>query len=192
MGGSSVPVKQKKLGRRNYVTKSNSRRNQFSERSFKNSINYSLVKIHNGSYITEQPPNSGMTPNGEIYASGAAYKSDYGIETPDMKAFFIHESTHVWQYQNNILFVKTSAALELVTNFFNYDAAYYYKLEKGKTLIDYKIEQQAMIVEDYYKVVKRSLDFSSRVQNGGTKTDKKTLLQSVMADFINDPTMKVR
>lgn len=41
------------------------------KRVFKDSIDYTKVKIHNKKYIVVQPNNSGMTPNGEIYVSGS-------------------------------------------------------------------------------------------------------------------------
>lgn len=159
---------------------------------FKDSINYSLVKVHDHVYVEFQPDNSGMTPNGEIFASKGAYRKDYGIEKPDFRAFFLHEMTHVWQYQNNILHVKTSAILETLYQFGDYDKAYFYTLSNEKGLIEYNIEQQASIVQDYYLVVKCGLNFSDRVQNGGTKEDKKNLLKRVMGDFITDPKMSVR
>ena len=43
---------------------------------FKDSIDYSLVRVHDEKYIFFQPGNSGMTPNGEIYVDGA-YSADY-------------------------------------------------------------------------------------------------------------------
>ena len=53
------------------------------KRMFKDSIDYSTVKIHNEKYLPVQPDESGMTPNGEIYAAGArTYSNDYALENP--------------------------------------------------------------------------------------------------------------
>jgi type VI secretion system secreted protein VgrG len=48
------------------------------QRLYKDSINYTTVKVHNEKYLPIQPDESGMTPNGEIYISGSRiYKDDY-------------------------------------------------------------------------------------------------------------------
>jgi len=118
---------------------------------FKNSIDYTKVKVHNGKYIFFQPGNSGMTPNGEIYANGV-YSNDYSRQSTLMKGFLLHEMVHVWQYQLNILNPVTSAIAENISHGFDYNRAYVYTLMEGKDLLDYGMEQQAAIVEDYYLV----------------------------------------
>lgn len=161
---------------------------------FKSSIDYARVKIHQGKYWRFQYDNTGMTPNGEIYIHGSPYSADYGVEGPEKKAFLIHEMTHVWQWQRNILHVRTSAILEAIKHRQDYvPDAYKYKLEESKDLIDFNIEQQAAIVEDYYRVVRRGLSFrDNRIQNQESLADKKSLLKRTMGNFINDPTYPVR
>ena len=135
-----------------------------------------------------------MTPNGEIYVSGAIYRKDYSKAGVGLQAFFIHEMTHVWQYQNNILRVKLSAILGQIRHFGNYGKMYEYTLEEGKNLIDYGIEQQAAIVEDYFVNVKCGLaEFrGGRIQNRCAAAEKIEMLKNVMADFISDPTFSFR
>ncbi|MGI8555199.1 MAG: hypothetical protein ACR2LT_02430 [Pyrinomonadaceae bacterium] len=130
-----------------------------------------------------------MTPSGEIYVNGSPYRNDYSTADFFSKAFFIHEMTHVWQYQNNVLFVKTSAIWGQICHLGDYNEMYKYTLEDGKSLIDYGIEQQAAMVEDYYLVVKRGFNQfrEGRIQNRGTFAEKRELLKKVMADFIADP-----
>ncbi len=67
---------------------------------FKDAIDYSKVWIHLGGLIHTKTGNA-MTPAGEIYLP----KDDY-LKTPDYskalgqdRHWFIHEMTHVWQYQ---------------------------------------------------------------------------------------------
>lgn len=163
---------------------------------FKSSLSYDAVKVHNGKYTRFQWENSGMTPNGEIYAHGTAYKDDYtadhtpaGLET---KAFFIHEMAHVWQWQNNILRVKTSAILETLKHKFDYMEAYKYTLKADADLIEYGIEQQASIIEDYYRVIKRGLGFKENNQNQEPLPARKELLKKVMGNFVSDPSYAVR
>ena len=163
---------------------------------YKNSIRYRDVKIHRGKYFFKQPPGSGMTPNGEIYVTddpkrgNFLYKDDYSRESLALKAFFIHEMAHVWQYQNNILRVKTTAILGQLRHLGKYNKMYKYTLEARKHLFDYGIEQQAAIIEDYYIVVKENMpEFcAGRIQNQCTPAEKKELLEKVIASFILYPT----
>lgn len=158
---------------------------------YKDSVNYAKVKIHKTKYFFAQPANSGMTPRGEIHAHGFAYHEDYAVESPETQAFFIHEMCHVWQHQNKILSCIWSALTEQIRHKFNYLAAYPYLLEADKTLTDYGMEQQASIVEDYYRVVRRGISFrDNRCLNTGTDAEKRGLLISVLGDFLNDPSRK--
>jgi hypothetical protein len=118
------------------------------QRLYKDSIDYSTVKIHNEKYLPIQPDNSGMTPNGEIYIAGA-YEQDYSTAETKVRAFFIHEMAHVWQYQLNILSPVGAAIAEYILNVFDYAKAYKYELAPMKDLLRYRIEQQAQIIEDY-------------------------------------------
>ena len=158
---------------------------------FKDSIKYQKVKVHHGKYFFGQPAGSGMTPNGEIYVADDArhnnflYKKDYSIQSVGLKAFFIHEMAHVWQYQNKILRVKTAAVLGQIRHFGRYGKMYKYTLDADKKLIDYGIEQQAAIIEDYYIVVKEEMSefCGGRIQNQCAFAEKRELLEKMMADF---------
>jgi hypothetical protein len=158
---------------------------------FRDSVDYGKVKIHPAKYVFFQPDNSGMTPNGEIYIAGQAYKDNYSTEDSGWQCFFIHEMTHVWQYQNRVLRVKTSALWENLRHGFRYDRAYYYTLRLEKDLRDYGLEQQAAIIVDYLRVTKFGEDFhrdargNLRVQN--PPDDREELLISVMRRFLADP-----
>jgi hypothetical protein len=159
---------------------------------FQDSIQYERVKIHRGKYFFRQPENSGMTPNGEIYVSGEPYRKDYSAANVWLQAFFIHEMTHVWQYQNRVLHVKLSAILGQIRHLGNYGKMYEYTLDAKKKLIEYGVEQQAAIVEDYFIVVKKGLrEFrGERIQNRCATTEKIEMLKNVMADFLFNPTFQ--
>lgn len=154
---------------------------------FKGSLDYNKVKIHNDKYLFFQPSNSGMTPNGELYIDGV-YKKDYSTQGAALKGFFIHEMVHVWQYQLNILDPVAAAIWESITNFFDYSKAYHYKLDASKDILDYNIEQQAAIIEDYYRIFKEGLmPVPGRVENTTAYTVYKPLYQKVLAKFIANP-----
>ena len=150
---------------------------------FQTSINYSIVKVHEDTYTFFQPSDTLMTPNGEIYAPKDVYKTDYGVESGGWKCLFIHEMTHVWQYQNNILDPRGAGVKEFFRNWMNYANAYYYTLKDGSDLTDYHMEQQAAIVEEFYRVIRRGEGFSKHCKNGGTLAAKKELLKKVMGSF---------
>ncbi len=109
---------------------------------FGNAIHYHKVWIHKGSYLPFglQQQNVAMAPNGEIYFRND-YTDDFADARPNLKHLFIHEMTHVWQYQHGMN-VKIRGLVSWAVN-------YRYKLE-GRSLSRYSMEQQASIVADYY------------------------------------------
>lgn len=118
---------------------------------FKDSIDYSQVKIHHGGWwLFLGLQNTAVTPNGEMYypRSTDLYKEDFS--KPDnerFKALFMHEMTHVWQYQLgywvkwHALWVTSRGA-----------EAYRYQLSPDGDFADYNMEQQGEIVSDYYMI----------------------------------------
>ena len=159
---------------------------------FVNSIDYSKVKIHHEKAVFFQPSRSGMTPNGEIYIDGTTVR-DYSVATIDHKSFFIHEMTHVWQKQNGILNPILSALGNSIRHFFNYNSAYFYMLDSSNDLLDYRMEQQAQIVEDYVRIdlfganpIVRS--GTTYLENTGLNPAvRKTLYKDVLKKFLINP-----
>jgi hypothetical protein len=122
---------------------------------FGSKVNYSTVKIYHHTYLPFMPDkDSLMTPNGNIYASknSTMYSSDYSTVSPPAyagspliypQAVFIHEMTHVWQYQHG-MWVKTRR----VSGSWNYN--YDFATFGTKDFKSYEIEEEAQIVEDFY------------------------------------------
>ena len=133
---------------------------QLAKSLFKDSVRYEKVKIYNAKYVGFQEDESGMTPFGEMWIVGIdTYRENYGIVEVRLQAFFIHEMVHVWQYQNNVLSVADSAIENIITygpSSHNYQKAYEYKLEPHKDLMDYRMEQQGAIMENYYRLKNRT------------------------------------
>lgn len=156
---------------------------------FKTSITYPLVLIHNEPYAFFQPNRSGMTPNGEIYIKGKnIYSNDYSKTIPQLKAFYIHEMVHVWQYQNKILRPISAAISESISNGFDYQKAYEYELDSTFDLTDYKIEQQAAIIEDYYwYCIIKIPSPHARIKNKITNYAKTIELKTVLQNFLQNP-----
>jgi hypothetical protein len=122
---------------------------------FGNSIDYSKVRVHHdfgnaGEWFVNDRQNT-MTPNGEIYSMDQ-YTDDYSKKDPST---FIHEMTHVWQFQNHVLDPQMAALSQFVSNGGNYHAAYAYKADPSREFTSYNLEQQASMVQDYYSLLER-------------------------------------
>lgn len=157
------------------------------ETVFGNSIDYARVTITDGQFIGFQPKGTAMAPEGNLYMYGC-YKPDYATGDAYTQGHFIHEMTHVWQYQNKVL-KPIVAAVEL--NFrhaFNYMAAYDYTLDARKDLLDYNMEQQASIVQDYF-ITKTAGHPAHRghCKNACTPDDKINLFEKVLDKFLHNP-----
>lgn len=122
---------------------------------FKNAIDYSKVKIHHNVWLPFQDKQTGVTPNGELYAPEKTFEEDYSsnlVKTDD-KIWFMHEMVHVWQWQlgywvkSNGLIYQTIAQLSGAGFRWVYS---YDTNEKHKKLADYNMEQQAEIISHYY------------------------------------------
>lgn len=114
---------------------------------FKDSIDYSKVKCHNGEYLWfgMQPDSTAMTPEGEIYFSPKEFRADFSKEPPGSRLWFMHEMVHVWQYQLGYP-TKLRGAARL-------GLSYEYTLRDGKLLSDYNMEAQGDILADYWALV---------------------------------------
>jgi hypothetical protein len=141
---------------------------------FGDAIDYTQVKIFKIKYMPFQGKNVSMAPNGHIYFNNN-YREDFSKENTHLQAHFIHEMTHVWQYQNHILNPKRAFAKELLQHKFKYAAAYSYTLDQNKDLLDYGMEQQATIVQDYFHLTQKN-------------PDQAKSYEAVLKKFLKDPT----
>ena len=155
---------------------------------FQFSVEYSRVKIHAHKHRFFQPRNSGMTPDGQIYTHGIAVSQDYALDSPDLQSFFVHEMVHVWQKQNGVLNPVWSAIGNSLRHGFMYSRAYNYNLASGADLLDYRIEQQAQIVEDFFRIkVLKIGPKGSHLQNEETGDELDKLFVSVLGKFLKNP-----
>lgn len=116
---------------------------------FGDAIDYSQVRVTAGKFLPFQPRGTAMAPEGNLYMYGC-YSDDFSQMPLSQQGHFIHEMTHVWQFQNRILH-PVAAAIELnLRHAFNYKASYDYKLSAGRDLLEYNMEQQASIVQDHF------------------------------------------
>lgn len=159
---------------------------------FGTAIDYDRVRVHAGVFMRFQPQNCSMAPNGQLYMAGN-YKNDYAATDAFWRSHFIHEMTHVWQYQNKVLNPIIAAAQITLAHNFNYSAGYDYRLEHGKDLTAYNMEQQACIVQDYYRITVEQDDrHSGRCQNECAISDRLPLYHAVLKNFLNNPGYKTQ
>lgn len=159
---------------------------------FKDTIDYENVKIHSRPYLPGglQSDHTAMAPNGHLYMPDTLYKEDYTAQdvSLSLRSTFLHEMTHVWQFKNNVLNPIVEAAKESMKHKFNYNAAYDYVLEKGKDLVNYGMEQQASIVQDYFLLKESGHVPRALTENGVTTAAAATeLYESVLENFLKDP-----
>jgi hypothetical protein len=111
---------------------------------FGTNIPYESVRIYRRNYIFGQPENTIMTPEGDLFADedGKVYSEDYSSTDFSLQATFIHEMAHVWQKRTLDIDVKTRGTFE---------RTYAYTIVPGKNFLDYLIEQQAALAEDYFR-----------------------------------------
>ena len=77
------------------------------------------------------------------------YSQDFSKSTFGAKQDFIHELTHVWQYQQGMNLLA-GGILARVASGLTYP---YLPLVPGKSFDDYNIEQQGTIAEDYFSLL---------------------------------------
>jgi hypothetical protein len=109
---------------------------------FGDAINYRDTAIVHGSYI---PFARSMTPNGKMYYPGIDYSSDYSREGVGLQGKFIHEMTHVWQFQTG----RSTLSFGLA-HIFHGQYKYIPVKNPARPFQNYGIEQQAMIMQDYF------------------------------------------
>jgi hypothetical protein len=112
------------------------------ETMFGTAINYGRVHIHRRKWWPLQPKNWIMAPDGNLWVhpDGPLAALDFAAAGLGLRGLFIHEMTHVWQHQRRLCLLLRRHPF----------CRYRYRLEPGKPLDRYGVEQQAEIVRDAY------------------------------------------
>lgn len=118
---------------------------------FADLIDYNKVKIINYPYIPWQHDDILMAPNGLIFVLDKHYQDDFSKSSLIYQKLFIHEMTHVLQYQQGTCVLYYGALLQSLyyLSFKRYNP-YHYVFSKYKYFCDYNIEQQGKIAEDIF------------------------------------------
>jgi len=148
---------------------------------FKDSIDYSKVKVHNGEYLWfgMQPNDTAMTPNGEMYFNSSRFLENFAISRKRGQRWFMHEMVHVWQYQLGYP-VKLRGT-------FRIGLSYEYVLSEDKTLADFNMEAQGDLLADYWAIKFQS---PPPVISQYRYVGDLTLFEKVLHGFLDDRSNK--
>lgn len=109
---------------------------------FGDAIDWDRVRLHARPFMPFQPKGVAMCPVGAVHFHAADCRPDFSARWRDM-AWLIHELTHVWQHQSGVWVIVRG----LWERRYRYGA-----LDPAKPLRRYGIEQQAAIVEDWFRL----------------------------------------
>jgi hypothetical protein len=150
-------------------------------RVFADAIDYSTVSVYARAYLPLglQPRRTAMAPNGNLYFPRGCFQDDFSACDLGNRMWFIHEMTHVWQFQLGYP-VRLRGAIRI-------GLPYAYALGAGKRLADYNMEAQGNLLADYFAL--KFCDGQGRLyeQRYRHRPDALALYESVLADFIVAP-----
>lgn len=108
---------------------------------FGDAIAWDRVRIYARGFTPFQPKHVAVTPLGAVHFRREDFLPDFSTRWADM-AWLIHELAHVWQYQTGVPVILRG----LWERRYQYGA-----LDAARPLDRYGIEQQAAIVEDWFR-----------------------------------------
>lgn len=149
---------------------------------FRDSIDYEHVRVIDNAFPL-QPANVYMTPRGHIYAPGELWRADFSVASPAEREVFVHEITHVWQYTNGMDLISQSL-VDFARFHGQYEKAYAYELAPGRDLVEYGMEQQAAIVQDYFAITVDHEPPRDLVNAPSNDAERDRLYASVIGSFL--------
>ncbi len=150
---------------------------------FRDGIDYERVRVIDNAFPL-QPANVYMTPRGHIYAPGELWQEDFSTGSRGRREVFVHEMTHVWQFANGMDLISRSL-VELTKYGGAYEKAYAYELAPDRDLVDYGMEQQASIIQDYFAITidhERPRSLTNQV----TDAERDELYAAVIKSFLGN------
>jgi type VI secretion system secreted protein VgrG len=119
---------------------------------FNDGINYQDVKIYNSGYLPFGMQNSdvAMSPNGHIYFDSKHFIDDFSVANTSTKMWFMHEMTHVWQYNLGYNILLNGFITAISGKYYNSKAYCYDNQCEVLDFNKFSFEQQAEIISHYY------------------------------------------
>jgi hypothetical protein len=156
---------------------------------FRDAIDYATVRVVHGRYNALHPDQTYMTPRGSIFAPDELFRADFAAAdvAPTLQAVFVHEMVHVWQFHSgkDLIAEGVKTFLELRGD---YERAYPYRLEPGRDLLDYGMEQQASLVEDWFLIQVHGLAPARLVDGPADPAVRDAGYRAALAALLADPT----
>lgn len=123
---------------------------ELAQEVFGKAIEYDRIKIFRRKYLPFQRYDITMAPNGHLYFAPNApgYTKDFSKADFLGKHHFLHELTHVFQYQLG-QWVRSRGAVLGLFHQVGLKNVYAYEL-KDQKFSDYNLEQQGEIVADFF------------------------------------------
>jgi hypothetical protein len=123
---------------------------------FADTLDYDQQIVSRNDGETGGPDNS-YTPGYLPNMAKTLWSWDYGLVHDDaVAAVFVHEMVHVWQSghgsHNLLRGIYLWIRYDHITG--DYDSSYNYDLDSSSSLSYFNMEQQAQIIQDYYRVSK--------------------------------------
>jgi hypothetical protein len=151
---------------------------------FADAIDYARVSVYACGYLPFglQPERTAMAPDGNLYFPRACHQDDFSTCDLADRMWFIHEMTHVWQFQLGYP-VRLRGALRI-------GLPYAYTLAPARRLADYNMEAQGNLLADYFAL--RFCDAQSRLYEHRYRhmPGALALFETVLADFIRAPSAR--
>lgn len=122
----------------------NSKEKALASSIFGQSIKYNLVKVDSSARFGTQ----------KIALAYVSFNTINYRKQID-KAIFIHEMVHIWQFQQfGSIYLARAIKAQRSKEGYNYGGVpnLYQVMLKGGSLLDFNFEQQADIIEDYYRI----------------------------------------
>lgn len=165
---------------------------------FKNSVDYSRERVHSSRIMdivvnpTEPFTDAvvyGHTRSSTIITNTEVKEVDYSAKFANgfSQEVFFHENVHVWQYQNCPVQMTMAILKEAFRRQGGVEGFYTYHLQPGKDLLDFNIEQQAVIMTDYYLKVSKG-EPPENADNTEKGRALRALYESTLKQFKQDPT----
>ena len=124
---------------------------QLAKNLFQDAIDYSQVVLVFGSWWQQQS-RTAIAPNGRIYFPKHALCADFSQAAVGLQVWFVHEMTHVWQYQRGFSVLLSGAKL-LCRGGYHQARAYHYLQDACMRIAPFHLlnmEQQAEVVAHYF------------------------------------------
>ena len=114
---------------------------------FGNKIDYTLPTVYKGTFFVGQ--DVPVTPNGNMYFPPTSYRTDFSVAAPQSQSTFIHEMTHVMQYQNDVAVMLRGIPLQIQDRYIS--DVYNFTYQPNKKFNEYNLEQQGRVAEAIFK-----------------------------------------